>query len=169
MASTAQIKANSKYDKAHTKPIMLKLNRTNDADILAKLDDMDNKQGYIKRLIREDIRGAGSILSMDALRYLVYPVAKRNGLRSVYLFGSYARGEATANSDVDLMIDSDTLTTMRQYTSLEKEMEEAFGKGVDLVMAGATKENTRAGRRFLSHFERDKVLLYEDISREGHR
>ena len=162
MATQAQLKAQSKYDKAHTKSIMLKLNRTNDADILAKLEDEDNRQGYIKQLIRQDIRGEGAVLPIDALRYLVYPIAKKNSLHSVYLFGSYARGEATADSDVDLMIDGGDITTMHQYTAVEKAFREAFGKKVDLVMAGATNEETRAGKRFLSHFEKDKVLLYED-------
>lgn len=44
-----------KYDKANTKPLHLKLNLKHDADILAKLASEPNVQGYIKRLIREDI------------------------------------------------------------------------------------------------------------------
>ena len=55
MVSEAKKKANAKYDAAHTKQIMLKLNLVTDADILAKLDSMDNKQGYVKDLIRKDI------------------------------------------------------------------------------------------------------------------
>lgn len=44
-----------KYDKAHTKGLYLKLNKETDKDILAHLDKQENKQGYIKKLIREDI------------------------------------------------------------------------------------------------------------------
>lgn len=44
-----------KYDKANTKKILLKLNLATDADILAKLDAVPNKQGYIKELIRKDL------------------------------------------------------------------------------------------------------------------
>ena len=51
----AQKKANAKYDASHTKQIMLKLNKKSDADILEKLEQTGNKQGYIKGLIREDI------------------------------------------------------------------------------------------------------------------
>lgn len=43
------------YDKRATKQILLKLNRNTDADILEHLDAQENRQGYIKRLIREDI------------------------------------------------------------------------------------------------------------------
>lgn len=164
MISKAQLRAQNKYDKMHTKSVMLKLNRTSDADILAKLEDVDNRQGYVKRLIRQDIRGNEPVLSIEAMRYLICPVAKKNKLRSVYLFGSYARGEATPDSDIDLMVDGDEIKTMNQFLSIQEDFKKTFGKGVDLVMAGAAeKNNTRAGKRFLSHFERDKVLLYEYI------
>lgn len=52
----AQRRAGAKYDKAHTKQIALKLNRETDADILAKLAEIGNVQGYIKQLIREDMK-----------------------------------------------------------------------------------------------------------------
>jgi hypothetical protein len=55
-ASEALKKAIRKYDKEHTKQILLKLNKGTDADILQKLDEVDNKQGYIKGLIRDDIK-----------------------------------------------------------------------------------------------------------------
>lgn len=45
-----------KYDKANTKQIKLKLNTNTDADILEYLDKVDNKQGTIKHLIREEIK-----------------------------------------------------------------------------------------------------------------
>lgn len=51
----AQKKASDKYDKANTKQIKLKLNIHTDQDILYKLSTLDNKQGYIKNLIRNDI------------------------------------------------------------------------------------------------------------------
>ena len=55
MASEAQLRAKKKYDQHNTRQVMLKLNIKTDADILAKLDAEDNRQGYIKQLIRADI------------------------------------------------------------------------------------------------------------------
>ena len=55
MTSKAQIRAVAKYDAKNTKQIMLKFNLKTDKDILMKLDSVENKQGYIKDLIREDI------------------------------------------------------------------------------------------------------------------
>ena len=52
----AQKRAKAKYDKANTKQVIMKLNLKTDADIFAKLDSEQNVQGYIKGLIRQDIR-----------------------------------------------------------------------------------------------------------------
>lgn len=46
-----------KYDKDNTKRVFIKLNKNTDKDILEKLDNVPNKQGYIKELIRSDIKG----------------------------------------------------------------------------------------------------------------
>lgn len=56
MASYAQIKASHKYDKENTMQFNLKLNLNTDKDIIEKLNTVDSKQGYIKKLIRQDIK-----------------------------------------------------------------------------------------------------------------
>lgn len=55
MTSEAQKRASARYDKTHTVNQVIKLNLKTDADIIARLQGMGNKQGYIKRLIREDM------------------------------------------------------------------------------------------------------------------
>lgn len=49
--------AQEKYDAQNTTQIKLKLNLKTDADILEQLAKVGNKQGYIKELIRKDMRG----------------------------------------------------------------------------------------------------------------
>lgn len=44
-----------KYDRENTVQIKLKLNKKTDADILQKLEESGNKQGYLKALVRQDI------------------------------------------------------------------------------------------------------------------
>lgn len=48
--------AQERYDKENTIRITIKLNKKTEADIIEKLNSVDNKQGYIKRLIREDAK-----------------------------------------------------------------------------------------------------------------
>lgn len=56
MAITEQQKrAQIKYDKANTRQITFKFNLKTDADILERLDSVDNRQGYVKELIRNDM------------------------------------------------------------------------------------------------------------------
>ena len=59
MATEAQIKAQAKYDARNTRQVHIKLNLRTDKDVLEKLDEVQSKQGYIKRLIREDLAKAG--------------------------------------------------------------------------------------------------------------
>ncbi len=60
-ASKAQLRAQAKYDKDNTVQINLKLNKKTDADIIARLAASDNRQGYIKELIRLDILRDNSV------------------------------------------------------------------------------------------------------------
>lgn len=53
--TVASKKAMARYDAENTTQIKLKLNNKTDADILKRLEDVPNKQGYIKQLIRDDI------------------------------------------------------------------------------------------------------------------
>lgn len=59
MPSESAKKALKKYEAANTVQVKLKLNRKTDADVLQRLSDVGNKQGYIKALIREDIGQGG--------------------------------------------------------------------------------------------------------------
>lgn len=52
----SKYKSQEKYDKANTVQVRLKLNIKTDADIIKKLEQVDNKQGYIKALIRADTK-----------------------------------------------------------------------------------------------------------------
>lgn len=52
----AEKRAKEKYDSKNTVQIKLKLNLKTDKDILEALKRSGNKQGYIKRLIREDLK-----------------------------------------------------------------------------------------------------------------
>lgn len=56
MVTEAQKKAAKKYDDNNTVMVSIKLNKKTDADIVRHIKKFDNKQAYIKSLIREDIR-----------------------------------------------------------------------------------------------------------------
>jgi uncharacterized protein len=63
---------------------------------------------------------------------------KRFGVRSLGLFGSVARGEATESSDLDFLVELEK-KSFDAYMDLKDFLEELFGCNVDLVMKDALK------------------------------
>lgn len=53
--TSARTRASVKYNKTHVKQIKLNLNLRTDQDIINHLEALENKQGYIKELIRKDM------------------------------------------------------------------------------------------------------------------
>ena len=68
------------------------------------------------------------IYSVEEIQNIVIPIAKPHGVAALYLFGSYARGEATAESDIDFLMDSGKISTLYQLSAFRLELEDPFGK-----------------------------------------
>lgn len=64
-STEAQLKASRKYDQQNTRLIQLKLNKKTDADILDFLDGLDNRQGFIKELIRKNMNGTEAVPTIE--------------------------------------------------------------------------------------------------------
>ena len=52
---SARVRASMKYNSKNIKQLKINLNKKTDADIIQHLDKKDNVQGYIKKLIRDDM------------------------------------------------------------------------------------------------------------------
>ena len=68
---------------------------------------------------------------------------RRLGVRRVGLFGSAARGEATAQSDLDFLVEFDR-KTFDSYMGVKELLERLFQRPVDLVLADAIKPQLRS-------------------------
>ncbi|NCN25094.1 hypothetical protein COT94_00710 [Candidatus Falkowbacteria bacterium CG10_big_fil_rev_8_21_14_0_10_37_14] len=66
-------------------------------------------------------------------------ILKQQGVKSASLFGSFARGEATAKSDIDLLIDFGKGKTLFDLAGLKFTLEDAMGREVDLVTKAALR------------------------------
>ena len=55
------------------------------------------------------------IYTIEEIKEKTIPIAKKYGIDSMSLFGSYARGEATENSDVDFYIDKGDIKGLLDY------------------------------------------------------
>jgi uncharacterized protein len=65
------------------------------------------------------------------------------GVRSLDIFGSVARGEAAADSDVDLLVDFDRSIGLFHFFRVQRRLEQILGCRVDLVMREAVKPQLR--------------------------
>jgi predicted nucleotidyltransferase len=76
-------------------------------------------------------------------RRVVLDLCARRGARNVRVFGSVARGEDAAGSDVDLLVDLDEGVGLVTLAGLERELTELLGTRVDVVPAGTLKPAVR--------------------------
>ena len=73
-----------------------------------------------------------------------------------YVFGSYARGEADALSDLDLLLELDYSQPIGlQFIGMKYDLEDQLHKSVDLVSANAVSSRIRP------FIDQDKQLIYE--------
>jgi predicted nucleotidyltransferase len=102
--------------------------------------------------------------TIEQIRERIEPVARKYGLPAVYLFGSYAKGEATEDSDVDILVDKTgtSLVGMFALGGLYNDLCEAMGKQIDLVTTGALEQKCTNERTpwFVENLNREKVKIY---------
>ena len=69
----------------------------------------------------------------DPTRLLIIAVAGRFGVETIRVFGSFARGEASAQSDLDLLVSFQPDRSLLDLIGFKQELEDALGHAVDVV------------------------------------
>ena len=93
------------------------------------------------------------MLTIEEIKAAVTPICERYGVEKMWLFGSYARGEADDKSDVDLIHVGGKFRGF-EYGGFYGDIRDVLGVELDLV----SRED--AGKRFLNAISKDEVLLY---------
>jgi len=86
-------------------------------------------------------------IDVSYIKEKTIPELKKAGVLKSALFGSFARGEAGPQSDVDMLIEFPEGKTMFDLIELEQNLESALGKKVDVVTY-----------RSIHHLLRDRIL-----------
>lgn len=104
------------------------------------------------------------IYALDEIQAIINPILQNYGVSRAYLFGSYARGEATGQSDIDLRIDGGKIKSMFGLGALYQELINALDKPVDLVTTESLNHiaNRKRMERFCSSMKDDERLIYEE-------
>lgn len=94
------------------------------------------------------------IFTIDDIKKRVIPIVIKYGVNTFSLFGSYARGEANEDSDLDFVMDKGELKGL-QYVSLVQDLENEFNCHVDVISKGSSNKN------FLDAINDEEIILYE--------
>ena len=101
------------------------------------------------------------IYTLDEIRAIIAPIAIKYHIPAVYVFGSYARGTATENSDIDLLVDT-TGTSLKSLMSLGAlycELEEALSKPIDLITVSSLQQKAQIP----SEYDFRKAVMQERV------
>ena len=97
------------------------------------------------------------MLTQEAIRAAIQMIAPKYEIEQVYLFGSYARGDATESSDCDFRIVGGNIRDLYDIADLRLDLEEALGSKIDLIL---TKNMSAA---FHQKFKDEEVQVYGEI------
>ena len=95
--------------------------------------------------------------TLSEIKTIVSRLARQYGAERIYLFGSYARGDMTSGSDIDLRIDKGSIRGF-QLAGLLLDLEDSLGVPVDLV------PTTSLDSHFLDSIRKDEVLWSISLS-----
>ena len=82
---------------------------------------------------------------------------KKNLISKAYLFGSYARGEETDESDIDIRVEADKGLGLIDIGNMRLDMVEATGKDVDLLVVHPENMDPV----FYQNIRKDEICIYE--------
>jgi predicted nucleotidyltransferase len=96
-------------------------------------------------------------MSTQVMQQTIADYFKTQPVLKAWLFGSYARGEETPQSDVDILFIPDRSQHFSLFTmgGMYEDLKELLGKEVDLITDGGLMPFARESA------DRDKILIYE--------
>jgi predicted nucleotidyltransferase len=98
------------------------------------------------------------VYTIDEIKEKIRPIAEKYNLPAVYLFGSYARGEADEKSDIDIIADCSAVEGLLGYIAVFNDMKENLSKEIDMIETDIFEREK--DERFLNNLKRDMVNIY---------
>lgn len=96
-----------------------------------------------------------NILSIDMIKKIVRPIAEKYKVAEIYLFGSYARGEAGDESDLDFLVYGGEHFKLTMIFALAEELREALGKEADVFEIHEVDKNSS----FYQNIMKERVVV----------
>ncbi len=83
-----------------------------------------------------------NIFTINEVKNLVKPIAEKYKVNEIYLFGSYARGEANESSDLDFLVFGGESFKLTMIFSLAEDLREVLKKEVDVFEINEINEDS---------------------------
>lgn len=99
---------------------------------------------------------SNEIYTIEQLKAMLIPIFRLHGVKRAVLFGSYGKGQAGMDSDIDLLVDS-SLRGLR-FVGLMEDVRSTVDKEVDLLDVSHVEANSEID----DEIKKTGVLLYEE-------
>lgn len=99
---------------------------------------------------------SSEIYTIEQLKAMLIPIFRLHGVKRAVLFGSYGKGQAGTDSDIDLLVDS-SLRGLR-FVGLMEDVRSTVDKEVDLLDVSHVEANSEID----DEIKKTGVLLYEE-------
>jgi len=129
--------------------------------ILFRLNDLDDESKLrVLQLADTILQEKGlppvtDVLDIEVIKKAVIQYCTKYPIKQIGLFGSYARGEADEDSDIDLIVEFEDKVSLMKVLGLKTRLEADLRKRVDLV------EPDSVDADLANEIARDMVVLYE--------
>lgn len=98
---------------------------------------------------------------INEIKKLTEPIFKSYDVGEAYIFGSYARGDFTENSDIDIIIVSKKIKSLLTIGAILEELKQALKKEVDLIEEECFEgEIDEEEQKFYDTIKRERVKIY---------
>lgn len=102
------------------------------------------------------------IYSISEIKNIISLVAKEYDVERISIFGSYARGEADNNSDLDLYVENFSYKPFHSIFNFMARMEESFNKKVDIITDTSEQFiRDKYDKALFENIKKEKVICYE--------
>lgn len=114
-----------------------------------------------------NVLATDQIPSVEQIGLALEPALRASAARKAVVFGSYGRGEATADSDLDLLIVADVnerfVRRPRLFRPVRAIWREIRGTGIDIIVLSSGEFATMAktGAPFLDKIFKDEKVIFE--------
>lgn len=95
------------------------------------------------------------IFTLEDINAFVKPLAEKYNAKEIYLFGSYARGEADGNSDLNFMVIGGDKFKLTNVLALGEELREATQKNVDIFEIHEINQDSELYKTIM----RERILI----------